>query len=71
MGSFVADMFKSRRRLGAENLFLRHQLNISLRRAPLRLRLHGSDGALLVWITRTWPNLLLKLTAVLPISMVS
>ncbi len=51
-------MFKSRRRLEAENLFLRHQLNIALRRAPARLRLRGSDRTLLVWITRIWPNLL-------------
>ena len=58
LGMFVADMFKSRRRLEAENLFLRHQLNIALRRALPRLRLHGSDRALLVWITRIWPNLL-------------
>ena len=58
LGVFVADMFKSRRRLEAENLFLRHQLNIALRRAPPRPRLHGSDRALLVWITRIWPNLL-------------
>jgi Integrase core domain len=58
LGMFVADLFKSRRRLEAENLFLRHQLNIALRRAPPRLRLHGSDRALLVWITRIWPNLL-------------
>src|SRR6266705_5522301 len=55
---FVADIFKSQRRLGAESLFLRHQLNIALRRAPLRLRLHGSDRALLVWMTRIWPSLL-------------
>ena len=54
----VADTFKSRRRLEAENLFLRHQLNIALRRAPLRQRLHGSDRALLVWLTRIWPSLL-------------
>jgi len=46
---FGADIFKSRRRLEAENLLLRHQLNIALRRAPPRLRLHGSDRALLVW----------------------
>src|SRR5271167_4108056 len=58
LGMFVAAMFKSRRRLEAENLFLRHQLNIALRPAPPRLRLHGSDRALLVWITRIWPNLL-------------
>ena len=49
---FVADTFKSRRRLEAENLFLRHQLNIALRQAPPRLRLYGSDRALLVWMTR-------------------
>ena len=29
-----------------------------LRRAPPRLRLHGSDRALLVWMTRIWPSLL-------------
>jgi hypothetical protein len=58
LGMFVVDLFKSRRRLEAENLFLRHQLNIALRRAPPRLRLHGSGRALLVWITRIWPNLL-------------
>ena len=58
LGMFVADLFKSRSRLEAENLFLRHQLNIALRRAPPRLRLRGSDRALLVWMTRLWPNLL-------------
>jgi transposase InsO family protein len=58
LGMFVVDLFKSRRRLEAENLFLRHQLNIALRRAPPRRRLRGSDRALLVWITRIWPNLL-------------
>ena len=30
LGTFVADLFKSRRRLEVENLFLRHQLNIAL-----------------------------------------
>jgi hypothetical protein len=55
---FVADILKSRRRLEAENLFLRHQLNIALRRAPPRLRLRGGDRALLVWMTRLWPSLL-------------
>jgi hypothetical protein len=58
LAMFVADVFKSRRRLEAENLFLRHQLNMALRRAPPRLRLRGCDRALLVWITRIWPNLL-------------
>jgi hypothetical protein len=34
---FVANLFRSRRRLEVENLFLRHQLNIALRGAPHRL----------------------------------
>jgi transposase InsO family protein len=55
---FVADIFKSRRRLEAENLFLRHQLNIALRQASPRLRLRGSDRALVVWMTRLWPSLI-------------
>jgi hypothetical protein len=58
LAMFVADLFKSRRRLEAENLFLRHQLNIALRRMPPRPRLRGSDRALLMWITRIWPSLL-------------
>jgi hypothetical protein len=58
LGMFVLDLLKSRRRLEAENLFLHHQLAIALRLAPPRLRLHGGDRALLVWITRIWPNLL-------------
>src|ERR1700680_4616402 len=59
LGTYLANLFKSRRRLEAENLFLRHQLNIALRRRPPRLRLRGSDrGPLLVWMTRIWPSLL-------------
>ena len=55
---FVVDWCKSPRRLEVENLFLRHQLNIALRRAPHRLRLRGSDRAILVWMTWLWPSLL-------------
>jgi transposase InsO family protein len=58
LGRLVADLFKSRFRLEAENLFLRHQINIALRRRPPRLQLRGSDRALLIWLTRLWPNLL-------------
>jgi hypothetical protein len=32
LGMCILDLFKSRRRLEAENLFLRHQLSIALRR---------------------------------------
>ncbi len=58
LGTLVVSLFKSRRRLEVENLFLRHQLNIALRRAPQRLRLRGSDRALLAWMTWLWPSLL-------------
>src|SRR6516225_5610855 len=56
--TFAANLFMSRRQLDVENLFLRHQLNIALRCAPRRLRLHGSDRAVLVWLTRLWPSLI-------------
>src|SRR5713226_6583723 len=58
LATFMADLFKSPRRLEVENLFLRHQLNIALRGAPHRPRLRGSDRALLVWMTWLWPSLL-------------
>jgi hypothetical protein len=52
LGMFIADLFKSRSRFEAENLFLRHQLNVAMRRAPPRLILQGSDRAFLVWMIR-------------------
>jgi len=66
LGMFIADLFKSRSRLEAENLFLRHQLAIALRRAPPRFRLHGSDRALLIWMTRLWPSLIGAVQVVQP-----
>jgi hypothetical protein len=65
-GMFVADQFKSRVRLEAENLFLRHQLNIALRHSPPRPLLRGSDRALLVWMTKLWPSLLGAIRVVKP-----
>jgi hypothetical protein len=56
--TLVIDLFKSRRRLEAENLFLRRQLNIALRRASHRFQLRRSDRVLLVWMIRLMPNLL-------------
>ncbi len=58
LATFTADLFKSPRRLEIENLFLRHQLNVALRRAPQRVRLPAGDRALMVWMTRMWPSLL-------------
>ena len=53
---FVRDLFKSRRRLEAENLILRHQLNIALRRTHPRIRI--GDRLLLMLMTKLWPSLL-------------
>jgi hypothetical protein len=39
----MANLFKSRGPLEIENLFLRHKLNVALKRALRRLRLRGSD----------------------------
>ena len=66
LGTLVADLFKSRCRLEAENLFLRHQLAIALRRAPPRFRLRGGDRALLTWMTRLWPSLIGAVQVVQP-----
>src|SRR5207245_7961711 len=48
LATFIADLFKSPRRLEVENLFLRPQLNVALRRAPQRVRLRAADRALMV-----------------------
>jgi hypothetical protein len=53
-GGRLSSPAEERCRLEAENLFLRHQLSIALRHAPLRPRLRGSDRALLVWMTQLW-----------------
>src|SRR2546427_10935710 len=58
LAAFISDLFKSRHRLEVENLFLRHQLNIALRRSPQRFRLRPKDRVLMVWMTRMWPSLL-------------
>ena len=62
----IANLFKSRRRLEAENLWLRHQLNVALRRAPARSRLGGMDRAVLAWMVRLWPDLLGTVQVVKP-----
>jgi transposase InsO family protein len=54
----ISNRFKSRRRLEIENVYLRHQLNIAVRRSPHRPRLRMADRALLVWMTWLWPKLL-------------
>jgi hypothetical protein len=50
----VWDCIKSRSRLEAEILVLRHQLNILRQRAPRRLHLRWSDRVLFIWLYRRW-----------------
>jgi hypothetical protein len=63
---FIANLFKSRRRLETEILCLRHQLDIALRQRPARLPLRASDRALLVWMIRLWPSRLGTIQVVEP-----
>jgi hypothetical protein len=60
------DFLKSRQRLEAEILVLRHQLNILQQRAPRRLHLRWADRALLIWLYRRFPRILDAITIVRP-----
>ena len=62
----LCDCFKSRRRLEAEILVLRHQLNVHRLRAPRRLYLRWADRALFVWLYRRFPSILDAITIVRP-----
>ena len=49
---FLISLLKSRGRLEAEVVLLRHQLNVLRRAAPLRLRCTSMDRLLVVWLYR-------------------
>jgi putative transposase len=66
LGMFLGDLFKSRSRLEAEILLLRHQLNLALRHVPKRVRLYGGDRAFMVWMVRLWPSLIDTIQVVKP-----
>jgi hypothetical protein len=53
---WMALLVKSRRRLEAENLVLRHQVNILRRRSSGRLRLSNADRMAFVWLYRLCPS---------------
>ncbi len=57
---------KSRERLEAENLSLRHQLNIVCRSAPKKVRLRRSDRFLFIWLYRLWRGVLDSIVIVQP-----
>src|ERR1043166_737445 len=62
----LCDCFKLRRRLEAEILVLRHQLNVLQRRTPRRLDLRWGDRALFIWLYRRCPRLRDAITLVRP-----
>ena len=49
---FLVSLLKSRRRLEAENVILRHQLNVLRRAAPPKLRLTSTDWLIFAWWRR-------------------
>jgi hypothetical protein len=52
--------FKSRARLEAENLVLRQQLNVLMRKLPKRLQLTNSDRLVFVWLYWLFPPYLVR-----------
>src|SRR6202047_4321214 len=62
----LCDCFKSRRRLEAEILVLRHQLNVLQQRAPRRLHLRWADRPLFMCLYRRCPRILDAITIVRP-----
>src|SRR5260370_31562903 len=63
-GRMLCDCFKSRSRLEAEIVVLRHQLNVLRLRAPRRLYLRWADRVLFVWLYRRFPRILDAITIV-------
>ena len=63
---WFCNLFKSERRLKAENIALRHQLNVAIRHMPRRPYLTGADRAFLVWLYRRCPEVLSAITIVRP-----
>ena len=64
--SLLGSLFKSRARITAENILLRHQLNIARRRGPKRARLSNWDRWGLVWVYRIVPDALNAVSLVRP-----
>ena len=63
---FVVLLFRSKERLEAEIIILRHQLNVVRRRMPSRARLTPIDRLIFVWLYRLRPSLLNAVVIVQP-----
>jgi len=62
----VISPFKTKARLEAEIIMLRHQLNVLRRRVPPKPRLVVGDRLLFVWLYRLFPSVLNAVTIVQP-----
>jgi hypothetical protein len=65
LGCFFRNRFRSTAEIEAENIALRHQLNVVLRRSP-RLRPKGADKAFFVLLYRLFPSVLKAIAIVKP-----
>jgi len=63
---FLASRFKSRVRLEAENIVLRHQLNVLRRMVRSRTRVGTFDRLILVWLYQLFPSVLTAIAIVKP-----
>jgi len=68
--SVVMSLLKSKGRLEAEVVLLRHQLNVLRRTAPRRLRLTSVDRLIFVWLYRLRPSLLSAVGIIRPATVV-
>ena len=62
----VVSPLKTRARLEAEIIMLRHQLNVLRRRVPSKSRLAVADRLLFVWLYRLFPSVLNAIAVVQP-----
>ena len=63
---WLASFLRSQRRLQAENIVLRHKVNILRRRVAGRLRLSNVDRLVFVWLYRLCPAMVDALAIIRP-----
>jgi hypothetical protein len=63
---FVVSLFRSKGRLEAETVILRHELNVLHRRMPSRARLTLIDRLIFVWLYRLRPSVVNAVVIVQP-----
>ena len=62
----VVSPFKTKARLEAEIIMLRHQLNVLRQRVPSKPKLTAADRLLFVWLYRLFPSVLNAVTIIRP-----